>query len=126
MIKQVRLGPKVWSYKLNIKLCTLMVRPFEAFSGPDFFFWGGEGYSHNILGAISLGRLVESSLKIIINLPRTVEKLLCEGGPYRFSGLHIIVNFNRRRSRTQKGVVLQNEGHTDTITYRVTLLREFH
>ena len=36
------------------------------------------------LGAISLGRVVVPFLKIVKNLPRTYEKLLCKGEPYRF------------------------------------------
>ena len=36
--------------------------------------------------AISPWRLVISSPKLVINLPRTYEKLHCKGEPYRFSG----------------------------------------
>ena len=39
-----------------------------------------------LLGAISLGMVVVPSLKIVINLPRTYEKLPCKGEPYQFIG----------------------------------------
>ena len=38
------------------------------------------------LGAISLGRVVIRSLKMVINILRTCEVLYCEWEPYRFSG----------------------------------------
>ncbi len=47
----------------------------NSFKGCDFF-----------LGAISLGRMIKSSPKIVVNLAKTYEKLHCKGEPYRFSG----------------------------------------
>ena len=38
------------------------------------------------LGTISLGRVAVPSSKIVINLPRTYEKLHCKGEPYWISG----------------------------------------
>ena len=58
----------------SVLLKTLQATPLEASSGMQCFF------------SISFGRVVVLSPKIIINLPRTYEKLLCKGEPYRFSG----------------------------------------
>ena len=47
------------------------------------FFLGGGGF---FPGAICLGIVLIPSSKIVINLHRTYEKLLCKGEPYPFSG----------------------------------------
>ena len=52
-----------------------------------FFFWGGKGsttfsiFNFSVIfpGTISLWRVVVPSHKIVINLPRTFEKLPCKG-----------------------------------------------